>query len=75
MTTMQIRNVPEPIYRTLKERAALAGLRLNDYLLVELDRLVAIPAEPEMAQQFRTGEPVVLSTSSAELIRQHRDGA
>jgi plasmid stability protein len=34
MTTMiQIRNVPEPIHRALKSRAAMAGMSLSDYLL------------------------------------------
>jgi plasmid stability protein len=36
---IQIRNVPEELHRTLKARAALAGMSLSDYLLHECRKL------------------------------------
>ena len=36
MSTIQIRNVPEELSRTLKARASLEGRSLSDYLLGEL---------------------------------------
>jgi plasmid stability protein len=33
---IQLRNVPDALYRTLKARAAMAGKSLSDYLLAEI---------------------------------------
>jgi hypothetical protein len=35
---IQIRNVPDELHRTLKKRAALAGMSMSDYIKQELDR-------------------------------------
>jgi antitoxin FitA len=34
---IQIRNVPDELHRTLKVRAAQAGMTLSDYLLSEIE--------------------------------------
>jgi len=48
MTVMvQIRNVPDALHRTLKARAALAGMSLSDYLLAELRQLAERPSLEE----------------------------
>jgi plasmid stability protein len=36
---IQIRNVPDDIHRTLKARAAAAGMSMSDYILQDLKRL------------------------------------
>ena len=41
--TVQIRNVPDGVHRTLRTRAAAAGQSLSDYLLGELARVAARP--------------------------------
>jgi antitoxin FitA len=33
---IQLRNVPDALHRTLKARAAMAGMSLSDYLLAEI---------------------------------------
>jgi len=42
---IQVRNVPDAVHRTLKARAAMAGMSLSDYLLAvaqaPCDRLAA----------------------------------
>jgi plasmid stability protein len=43
MHSIQIRNVPDHIHRTLRARAAAAGLSLSDYLLTDLTRLAERP--------------------------------
>lgn len=43
MKHVQIRNVPEDLHRTLRERAARAGTSLSDYLLDELHHLAERP--------------------------------
>jgi hypothetical protein len=35
---IQIRNVPDDLHRELKQRAALAGMSMSDYIKQELDR-------------------------------------
>ncbi len=35
---IQIRNVPDELHRELKQRAALAGMSMSDYIKRELDR-------------------------------------
>lgn len=41
--SIQIRNVPDEIHRTLKSRAAAAGLSLSEYLLAEVVRVAERP--------------------------------
>lgn len=41
--TIQIRNVPEDIHRTLRSRAAAAGVSLSEYLLGEIVRVADRP--------------------------------
>jgi plasmid stability protein len=41
--SIQIRNVPDGIHRTLRARAAAAGVSLSDYLLADITRLAERP--------------------------------
>jgi len=72
---VQIRNVPDPLHRKLKVRAASAGQTLSDYLLAELDRLAARPTREEMLTRIHGRKPVTLKTSAAAVIREERDSA
>jgi plasmid stability protein len=49
---IQIRNVPEELHRTLKSRAALAGMSLSDYLLQEVRKIVEWPTGRGIAPAF-----------------------
>ena len=74
MTRMiQIRNVPETIHRTLKARAALAGMSLSDYLLAELRRIAERPTLEQMRERLRQREPVSLPVSAAHIVRAERE--
>lgn len=42
--SVQIRNVPDDVHRTLRARAASAGLSLSDYLLADITRLAERPS-------------------------------
>jgi plasmid stability protein len=72
-TMIQVRNVPEPIHRALKAKAALAGKSLSDWILDELEVLALRPSEEELLQRLRNAEPFPMEASSTELIRQYRD--
>jgi plasmid stability protein len=43
MKTIQIRNVPDDVHRTLRSRAAASGMSLSDYALGELERAAQKP--------------------------------
>jgi len=50
--TVQIRNVPEDVYRRLKSRSASAGMSLSEYLLVEIMRLLERPTRQELLERL-----------------------
>jgi plasmid stability protein len=70
---IQIRNVPEDVHRTLKVRAAGAGMSLSDYLLAEVSEIAGRPTLEELVARLRRRRPVEDRESSAEIIRRHRD--
>ena len=74
MTKMiQIRNVPDELHRTLKVRAAKAGMTLSDYLLSEIEQVAAKPTLAEMMERLRQREPVELDEPPDVTIRRFRD--
>ncbi len=69
---IQIRNVPEELHRTLKARAALAGMSLSDYLLHECRKLAARPTVDELRQRLNQRRPMRDAIDAAALIREVR---
>ncbi len=70
---IQIRNVPEPVHRSLKARAAQAGMTLSDYLLAEVQQFADLPTLDELTERIRRRTPPRTRGSSAALMRRHRD--
>ena len=70
---VQLRNVPESLHRKLKARAALSGMSLSDYLLLELRRLADYRTYDELKERFNERRPVHPSLSPAEAVRRERD--
>lgn len=70
---IQIRNVPEEIHRTLKARAAEAGMSLSDYLLAELEDAATRPSPREMRERLERRSPVLRGEGSAEAVRAVRE--
>jgi plasmid stability protein len=70
---IQIRNVPDELHRTLKVRAAKAGMTLSDYLLSEIEQIAAKPTLAEMMERLRDREPVKLDEPPDVTIRRLRD--
>ena len=69
---IQIRHVPEDLHRTLKARAALAGMSLSDYLLQEMRQLAERPTLEELRQRLHQRQPVAGAIDAAALIRERR---
>ena len=70
---IQIRNVPDELHRTLKVRAAKAGMTLSDYLLSEIEQIAARPTLAEMMERLRSREPGELDEPPDVTIRRLRD--
>ncbi len=73
MKTIQIRRVPDEVHRTLKSRAALAGMSLSDYALDELRRLAEQPTQDEVFARLAERRRPPLPVSAADIIRAERD--
>jgi len=73
MKTLQVRDVPDDVSRTLKERAAASGRSLSEYVLGILTRDARQPTIAELTERIRTRQRVDLGDAAATLIRADRD--
>jgi plasmid stability protein len=71
---IQLRNVPEALHRTLKARAAMAGMSLSDYLLAEIREIAERPTLAEFRQRLHQRKPVVAQIDTACLVKEEREG-
>lgn len=70
---IQVRNVPDTVHRTLKARAALAGMSLSDFLLAEIRHVAERPSLEELRERLHRREPAKLKVSAAQAVREERD--
>ncbi len=77
MPTIQIRDVPDEVHRRYRQRAAAAGMSLQEYLREELIRGAALrsPAEvaAEVEERLRVeGDEGFAAESSVDVVRDDR---
>ena len=70
---IQLRNVPDALHRTLKARAAMAGMSLSDYLLSEIKEIAERPTLAELRNRLSSRKAVTLSLDTARLVREERE--
>jgi plasmid stability protein len=70
---IQLRNVPDGLHRSLKARAAMAGMSLSDYLLAELKEIAERPTLAEMRERLHKRKPVSVQLDTARLVREERE--
>jgi antitoxin FitA len=70
---IQVRNVPDPLHRALKVRAAEQGVSLSDYILAELRRVAERMSPQELAERARTIVREDFKPSPAQILRAERD--
>lgn len=70
---IQLRNVPDALHRTLKARAAMAGMSLSDYLLAEIKEIESRPTLAEFEERLRTRKPVSAQLDTTRVLREERD--
>lgn len=71
--TIQIRNVPDIVYRKLKARATKNRMSLSAHLLSELREISVLPSLQEWQKRLKHSQPVELPVSAAEIVRAERD--
>jgi len=69
---IQLRNVPDALHRNLKARAAMAGMSLSDYLLMEIKEVSQRPTLSEFREQLHKREPVG-ELDTARWLRMERE--
>jgi antitoxin FitA len=70
---IQVRNVPDTVHRTLKAKAAMAGMSLSDFLLAEIRHLAERPTVAELRERLRQRSQIAHPLSAAEAVRRERD--
>lgn len=73
MSTLQVRNVPEDVRRTLKARAAAAGQSLSEYMVGELSRLARQPTLDELMERVHLRGAAEPATRAADILRSERN--
>ena len=72
-TMLQIRNVPDKLHRTLKARAALAGMSMSDYALRMLRVALERPTREELLARLAELPAPELDVPPADVIREERE--
>lgn len=70
---IQLRNVPDALHRSLKARAAMAGMSLSDYLLAEIKEIAERPTLAELRDRLQTRRPAAVQLDTARLVREERE--
>lgn len=71
--TIQLRDVPDSLYRELRTRAARAGMSLSDYARRILERSLRRVTPEEMRRRLSEREPVDPNEPAAAAVRTERD--
>ncbi len=72
MKLLQIRNIPDELHRSLKERAAREGTTMSELVLRELPRVAHRPSPQQVLDRIKQRGPVG-GAPAAELIGNERD--
>ena len=72
MSMLQIRNVPDDLHRELKSRAALAGMSVSEYLLLELRRSLERPTRETLLRRLSKRASVRVRPAPADAVRAER---
>jgi antitoxin FitA len=70
---IQLRNVPDALHRTLKARAAMAGMSLSNYLLAEIREIAERPTLAELRERLHQRKSVAVQLDTARMVREERE--
>jgi antitoxin FitA len=69
---IRLRNVPDVLHRTLKARAAMAGMSLSDYLLAEIKEVADRPTLAELWERLHKRRSMTVDLDTARLVQKER---
>jgi antitoxin FitA len=70
---IQLRHVPDGLHRSLKARAAMAGMSLSDYLLAEIREIAERPTLAELRERLHKRKPSEQEFDTVRLLREERE--
>jgi hypothetical protein len=70
---LQIRNVPDAVHRRLKSRAAILGMSLSEYLLLEISVAADRPSVKEWRERLARRERSAADIDPTGVLRSERD--
>ena len=70
---IQIRDVPDSLHRTLRARAATAGMSLSDYLRTELQLVAERLPVSELRYRLAELPPAAVREAPAAAVRRERE--
>jgi len=73
MPMIQLRNVPEGLHRSLKSRAALAGMSLSDYLLAEIKESASKPTLAELRERLHRQGATNIEIDTVRILQEERE--
>jgi plasmid stability protein len=73
MSSIQIRNVPDDVHRTLRARAAAGGQSLSEYLLAEIVRVAERPSVADVLARAGDRAGGTDTTKIVNAVRAGRD--
>jgi antitoxin FitA len=73
MSTIQVKNVPPAMHTELRRRASQEGLTIRDYVLKLIERDQQLPSKTDWLDRVAELEPVSVSGSAAETVREARE--
>jgi hypothetical protein len=73
MSIIQLKNVPEHMHSEVRRRAQQEGLTMRDYVLRLIEKDQRLPSKRDWLDRVAELEPVEMSQSAAETVRESRD--
>jgi hypothetical protein len=73
MSIIQVKNVPPAVHSELRRRAQQEGTTIRDYVMKLIERDQRRPSKQDWLARVAELEPVPVSRSAVELIREARD--
>jgi antitoxin FitA len=73
VSIIQVKNVPPAMHTELRRRADQEGLTIRDYVLKLIERDQRLPSRRDWLERVAELEPVAVSRSAAEMVREGRE--
>lgn len=73
MSIIQVKNVPPAMHSELRRRADQEGTTIRDYVLRLIERDQRLPSKRDWLERVAELEPVAVSRSAADMVREGRE--